>query len=79
MKSFSLSGDWTGIAPGVRVRLRDAPGEEDMEHYEPQPRGVVILQVEEFTPAPPRLAPCGASIPHPAHGIFGGPACGGLP
>jgi len=43
--SFSLSGDWTEIVPGVRVRLKDAPNEEDMDNYEP--RGVVILQVEQ--------------------------------
>lgn len=36
---FSISGDWTEIAPGVRVRLRGAPNEEDMTE-------TVILQVE---------------------------------
>ena len=45
MRSFPISGDWTEITPGVRVRLQDAPNEEDMEHYEPH--GVVILQVEK--------------------------------
>ena len=45
MRSFSVSGDWTEILPGVRVRLQDAPNEEDMEHYDPH--GVVILQVQE--------------------------------
>jgi len=45
MLAFSVSGDWTEIAPGVRVRLQDAPNEEDMELYEPH--GVVILQVEQ--------------------------------
>jgi len=40
----SLSGDWTKVAPGVRVRLHDAPNEEDMAHY--QPDGVVIAEVE---------------------------------
>jgi len=44
-QSFPISGDWTVIAPGVRVRLKDAPNEEDMEYYDPH--GVVILQVEE--------------------------------
>lgn len=43
-KRFPISGDWAEIAPGVRVRLYDAPNEEDMEHYDP--RGIVILQVE---------------------------------
>jgi hypothetical protein len=40
---FALSGDWTPIAPGMEVRLQDAPNEEDMAHYDPQ--GVVILQL----------------------------------
>lgn len=43
---YSISGDWTEIAPGVRIRLQDAPNEEDMEYYDPQ-GGIVILQVEE--------------------------------
>jgi hypothetical protein len=42
MERVRLSGDWTEIAPGVRVRLQDAPNEEDMDWYEP----AVILQVE---------------------------------
>lgn len=45
MKSFSISGDWTEVAPGVRVRLQDAPNEEDMAQYY-VPDGIVILQVE---------------------------------
>jgi hypothetical protein len=43
-KSYSISGDWMEIAPGIQVRLQDAPNEEDMEHY--NPHGVVILQVQ---------------------------------
>ena len=45
MISFSISGDWTEILPGVRVRIKDAPNEEDMQEYY-EPRGIVILQVE---------------------------------
>lgn len=46
--SYPVSGDWTEISPGIRVRLKDAPNEEDMqEFYERPPDGIVILQVEE--------------------------------
>lgn len=43
--SYSISGDWTEIAPGIRVRIKDAPNEEDMEEFY-DPRGIVILEVE---------------------------------
>lgn len=42
---YSLSGDWTEIPRGLRVRLHDAPNDEDMEFYQPAPGGVVILEV----------------------------------
>jgi hypothetical protein len=45
MQSFAISGDWTQISADIRVRLKDAPNEEDMHHYEPH--GVVVLQVEQ--------------------------------
>jgi hypothetical protein len=49
-ESYSISGDWTEIASGLRVRLKDAPNEEDMqEHYRetsPVKTGIVILEVE---------------------------------
>lgn len=45
-EAYSISGDWTEIAPGVRVRLQDAPNEEDMEYYEPC--RIVILQVKRL-------------------------------
>ena len=51
-RSHSISGDWTEIAPGIRVRLQDAPNEEDMEYYDPH--GVVILQVEGTASLPNR-------------------------
>lgn len=35
---YALSGDWTQIAPGVQVRLKDAPNEEGMTE-------TVILEV----------------------------------
>jgi NTP pyrophosphatase (non-canonical NTP hydrolase) len=38
-EKFPVSGDWTEVAPGVRVRLWDAPNEEDMTE-------VVVLQVD---------------------------------
>jgi hypothetical protein len=43
---YSLSGDWAEIAPGVRVRLQNAPNEEDMQEFYRCPDGIVILEVE---------------------------------
>jgi hypothetical protein len=45
MELFSISGDWTEIAPGIRVRLDGAPNEEDMEEFY-EGRYPVILEVE---------------------------------
>jgi len=47
---FSVSGDWTEIQPGLRVRLRDAPNEEDMiPEYVARafPTGIIILEVQQ--------------------------------
>lgn len=48
-ESISLSGDWAEAAPGVRVRLRDAPNEEDMQFWDTPPGGVVVLEVERVS------------------------------
>lgn len=48
-----LSGDWTELVPGVHVRLRDAPNEEDMECFQinrGEASGGVALEIHTETP-----------------------------
>lgn len=43
---WSLSGDWSTLTPGIRVRLWDAPNEEGMQEHFRCPDGIVILQTD---------------------------------
>jgi hypothetical protein len=68
MDVHAISGDWTELTPRLRVRLQDAPNEEDMGHYDPQ--GVVILQVQALTAPGPYCKKEGFHGPHDtAHGF----------